>query len=342
MQNKTVITSFGSWGDIFVAGAAIFEAIENTPNSEHWICGPQKWLEIIDEHYLHAIEGVIIPTSTFNADIYERNSGKLVKIYSNYSLIQFYKSFNTFINLRTESLRHLWPALIAKIPNRVGTAPWPWTYFYTHRAPWIGYAPLIHERERYLQVIEALNNSDLQGKWKQKTGLPPFRSTQTSTLNKYNLKKPYLLINPTASRREKAWSAKNFAEIYSWLKEFGDANVKVIGAPNEIDWLKELSPHDEDIITPNKMHDVIDIISHAKLLITNTSSLQYVAASFNVQSMVLMGRANPIIWGPLGKNDILIKGNHEKQSNMQLEEIEAYKNIKLSEAIDKLIKLLRK
>lgn len=105
-----------------------------------------------------------------------------------------------------------------------------------------GYSPSLHERDRDFQVIsgypalsQAIHN------WTNQS-LPLLREIRPETLKKYKLRnRDYILVNPTVSRREKAWDSQNFKILVQNLKSFTALDIKIIGAPNKTDWLKEVT-----------------------------------------------------------------------------------------------------
>jgi ADP-heptose:LPS heptosyltransferase len=243
---------------------------------------------------------------------------------------------------------------MARVPRRHGSAPAPWSWLlYTHRAPWLGKDPLIHERDRMLQVIEAPDRIGAMAReWTKGTGLPRLRASEPTRAEKLAGASfgKYWLINPTASRREKAWPAARFRELFSRLKprlEEQSMELRLIGAPMETEWLRECLPEGLDparfIVQPARILDLMDALSGAKLLVTNTSSAQFLCPGLGVRTLTLMGCADPRIWGPLGSDALIVRATSETAAGSDLFEKErkAYESIELERVLAECEKVLR-
>jgi ADP-heptose:LPS heptosyltransferase len=168
----------------------------------------------------------------------------------------------------------------------------------------------IHERDRYLNILSSLNYELIEAKkqyWKNE-GLPSLKWLPKDTLLEFGFSqnKKIILINPTASIREKAWESKNFRELALKLKAQG-VEVRIIGSPKETEWLKEVAQNDFSIIQPSNILNIVDILKYSSLLITNTSSMQFIAAGTKTPTITLMGCASPLRWGSLGTSSICLK-----------------------------------
>ena len=195
-----------------------------------------------------------------------------------------------------------------------------------------------------LQVVETDRRlGQLARKWNQSTGLPQLKTPDrqnAETIAQAPFGK-YWLINPTASRREKAWPPEKFRELATHLlpilKEKG-LKLKIIGAAHETEWLKEAVPLSETsgmVIQTKAIGDLQDVLAGAQVLITNTSSMQFLAPGQKVRTMTLMGRSDPAIWGPLGPRDTVIRAQNLESTSRDLFEKEAaaYRSIEVERVL---------
>jgi ADP-heptose:LPS heptosyltransferase len=147
-----------------------------------------------------------------------------------------------------------------------------------------------------------------------------------------------LLVNPTSSRREKAWPSQKFHELIKSLKaspNLRDVEVKVLGAPSETDWLNEVARGEFSIVQPANIGELFRTVAQASMLVTNTSSVQFIAASVATPVVTLMGRARPEIWGPLGPKDLIVRGSEPADVDSLFErEQMAYESIAVKTVID--------
>ncbi len=312
----------GAWGDLYVSTAALKSASDLYPQESITIVGSEKWLKILEPKSWPGVANIFVSEDGRSGDLYEPDSSGLTwqRRIRGISLRGFFKNTLATFNIRTESLRYGIAPFLARVPIRHGSAPFPWNHIlYTHASPWLGKDPVIHERERMLQVVAAPDKiEELANAWKVKGGLPALKQIDRENAAKITAAEfgKYWLINPTASRREKAWPAARFRELFVELKPLLEKNgmkLRILGSPLETDWLKEALPNGErlrpTVVQPEKYGELFDIVAGAQVLITNTSSLQFVSAGFGVKTLTLMGNANPAIWGPLGLRDVIIKSS---------------------------------
>lgn len=283
----------------------------------------------------------------------------------------YFRICDAVINLRPESLRFTWPVFFARVPIRIGTCWWPIKWLFTHWSPWLGRDPIIHERDRMLRIAMAprtpwwplgftqknrrdlileqtyLTNKPKADKyaalqpgqmpdsvihqWHDKV-LPQLKTADSHAAHQITQVEDFVLVNPTASRREKAWPAEKFhtlcLNLQPWLKERGH-QLLVIGSPKETDWLKQVAGQTIPIVQPPNLRQLIDVVGCAKAVITNTSSMQFFANSLRSPTLTLMGRTFPARWGPLAPKDLTICGKlpSPPMTDIFAEEVAAYNSI---------------
>jgi ADP-heptose:LPS heptosyltransferase len=242
------------------------------------------------------------------------------------------------------------------------------SWLYTYASPFFGKDPVMHERDAPLLMLELsdsspakyfkftaanrarlpeiLQNSQLVNKWREQ-GLPYAKSPDLSRAEEITGAPPekYIVVNPTSSRREKAWPAEKFRELLlasrPKLKARG-FEVIVVGAPTETDWLREVAGNDFRMVQPPSVRDLQDVLSASRGLLTNTSSVQFIAAATGTPTVTLMGRAKPVIWGPVGPHDAIIEGQppQELAHNIFEQEKEGYRSISVEEVLPKFLALI--
>lgn len=324
-SSRFLIFKPGAIGDWLVATAAIREC-QSLPGTKA-LMGPAFLVNLLSPQLWSFLDELWVPSSD-------------KKIYSKYikspchqywvasdiklSPFQILLNYSGIINLRYESIRMSTLAFLAGIKIRVGsTHSWA-SWQFTHSVKWLGYSAPMHERDRNFQVMggHPLLNQAIYA-WKDQF-LPVLREIQSETLIKYKLTtKNYILINPTASRREKAWDSKNFRMLVDRLKSMTMFEVKIIGAPNETNWLREVASDPGQMIQPQSLADLYDIVGQAQLLITNVSSMQFMAASTQTPTFVIAGAADLVVWGPLGNQAQFIQASRPQgKSFLKLSKIE--------------------
>lgn len=336
-QNPESVATYavGRLGDLLVS-TPILRAIHLLyPSANHTLIGNAVWKQILLSSEWPQINLFLEADSTKfrHLTLYKPNlqTNTWEKVGTIPSMTGFLKNYKMGISLRYRSLRFAIEMMRARIKYRVGSHNKWWArFFYSHfyqatNTP-------IHVRDTHLNVLTSIDKNFVkqQKEYWNEHQLPELKKQFDLQKFKEEFGQHFILVNPTSSMREKTWEAKNFQAIVKILKE-KNKNLVVLGAPHETDWLREVAGNYAPIYQPNSIFDTCDLIAAADLLITNTSSLQFIAASTGTRTITLMGIAHPKVWGPLGKNDIVIKApplaNEAIQKNSSIPRLEQHKII---------------
>lgn len=351
----------GALGDLLVGLASLREVIDRWPQAKVSVIGPKLWLEILEPGYWPQIDQiVVIERKKPGAAVYRLELGSHRKwsqiSNADWTLrAEMASGYSVIFNTRVDSPREAFPAFWARVPERWGTAQGLGKFIYNRRASHYGKDPLIHERDvplllqeeaevhsrlRNLNSMEKRQeNSELIAKWR-KVGLPCPRQVSKDLSGK-----KLLLVNPTSSRREKAWPSEKFHELILELRKnsiFQDVDIQVIGSPSETAWLQEVARDQFPILQPSGIGDLFRAVARASVLVTNTSSVQFIAAATGTPALTLMGRARPEIWGPLGPRDAIVRGQEPANVESLFErERLAYESIAVPQVLEKVVQLFR-
>lgn len=368
----------GALGDLLVSMACLAETARVFPNARVTVIGPSLWKELIDPRLWPFVDKIVVIVEGGGQE-HVLNEGLWRPVGSPKPVVEFFRECQASVNLRVESLRYAWPAFQARVPIRFGTCPPLFRFLYTHWSPWLGQDPIVHERDRMLEILEApsgktwatlsthhnrsalklkqtgvvgkgadkwkvhqpnQSSKSLAAQWAQR-GLPSICFADPVLVrDKYALVPDrYVLINPTASRWEKAWPKEKFAalskELHSKLPS-GKSAV-IIGSPSETKWLEEVRGNtDLKIVQPQSLKDLIQVVALAHALVANTSSMQFIAAATKTRCFTLMGRTFPARWGPLGPKDGFICGRQQSPppKDIFLDDYTAYESISVDEVAD--------
>jgi ADP-heptose:LPS heptosyltransferase len=365
---KAAWVRVGALGDLLVGLASLQEMHEFFPKAKITVVGPKLWTEILDARHFDWIDTIFVVERKKIAGVPYRNvGGKWTPDSYGQRVQEFLKPFGAVVNTNIDSARYGIEARLAGVPLRIGSATFGTSLLYTHTSPYFGKDPLIHERDAALLLLEYatpgwfrhfrstdsnrraldhwISSSSLVKKWRG-LGLPAAKKPSRENAEKLTGAQAgrYLLVNPTSSRREKAWPSEKFREFL--LKSRPELEKKnltaiVIGSSQETEWLREVAGEEFKIVQPPTISDLQDIVGHAKALLTNTSSMQFIAASQSCPCVTLMGRARPEIWGPLGPNDRIVEGKPpmELASDIFLQEQEGYRSIAVDSVLGAVIAL---
>ncbi|MBX9767351.1 MAG: hypothetical protein K2X47_08785 [Bdellovibrionales bacterium] len=366
----------GALGDLLIATAGLSETLLRFPNAKISLLGPKIWTDLIDPQLFPRIDRVFVPAENNQFQVWRtRNlpSQKAQWVFAEkVQDPEVWPQFQAVVNHRIESLRYAIPAWRAGVPMRIGSGHW-WTRFlFTHWSPDLGKDPAIHERDWHLRVATATEtwrfldgisvaenrkalsqdrgfglDADVWSRW-QRTGLPQLRKPDAHFSEaRWGLKpKSFFLMNPTSSRREKAWPSSKYRElILAWKKESWSEGLEpvVVGAPSETDWLREVAGREFRMIQPQSVAELFHLVGSARGLLTNASSMHFIAASTKTPALVLMGRSDPRIWGPLGSEKLVVQQIPASYASRDIfaQETEAYQNISIREVVAQLAQLLK-
>lgn len=351
----------GALGDLLVGLASLRETLDRWPDAKITVIGSPLWLQILEPGFWPQIDRIATVEKRGSlATVYDLAEGKWAKRQSEpVSLKREFREYGVVVNARVDSPRQGFAAFWARVPERWGSAQGFANLIYNRRAPHDGKDPLIHERDVPLLMMdeaeariagdskfshktlrERIEMSPRIRKWRSQ-GLPTPRRLNPAAFAERIGTRRYFIVNPTSSRKEKAWPSAKFRELLELFEKraiFPAIKPIVVGAPNETEWLREVAGGRFLMVQPASMHELFDLVSGAEFLLTNTSSVQFIGASVGTKTLTLMGRARPEIWGPLGPKDRFILGTEPTDVASLFErELKAYESIE----VETVLKVLR-
>lgn len=354
-REKIVFLRVGALGDLLVSLSALEAVLRKHPGQEIAVVGPALWLDILRPFPHWNIGAVYVLTGKYGLDEFRRKED-WYKTGISTSFYQLCRESAVLYNLRFESLRYSWHAYFARVPVRYGSSPRFFRFLFTHWFGWLGMEPPIHERDWTQAIVEAPASSARKYRgWrynrhllKKKYEALPFEIRNREGLPAMALPRgapqipgKYVLVNPTASRRDKAWPAENFRMLSAFLSaRLGHLTVITIGSPGESAWLAEASG-DTKIVQPQNLAELFGIVRGAAALITNTSSMQFIASATGTPTLTLMGWADPVRWGPLGAGNLVIRGIPSTHPNIFERDEESYRSITVEKVQESALAWLR-
>jgi ADP-heptose:LPS heptosyltransferase len=363
MPERIIFLRLGALGDILVSLSALAWVANNNPGKEIVVCGNRLWFEIIRSYPQFNVRKIYVFTDKYTLDEFSHTAGEWQGTGRKVSFFRLCRKARAIYNLRYESLRYSWLAFFARTPLRYGSAPRFFRFLFTHWFGWLGEEPPIHERDwlnaivaapavvknpyrslKYNLKLLAEKNAERSYGELNNLFLPAMNlAPDTVDLHKrYGLvPQKYILINPTASRRDKAWPAERFRALADFLSaSLPEWKLYVIGSPAETEWLQEAQGN-QTILQPQNLRDLFCVVRNAAALVTNTSSMQFIASANRVPTLTLMGQADPIRWGPLGPGNLVIRGTPSRAKDKFSRDEEAYRSIPLEQVKELAVEWLR-
>lgn len=351
---QVLFIRYGAIGDILVTTAALHEVHSRHTEDELTLLGEKYWLQVLDPTRWPRLNCLLIGAKKARRLEIYRPKGSQWERAGETSLEEAFQNQDVIYNMQYKTLRYAWLAWRAQPRQHFGSSPMWAQWLFTHWAPWVGEEPPIHDRDRNLRMVFAPPRSGLQFV-SMKSALARLESDVAALPTQVNWKeailpsllevhpenaerwarakfKSYILLNPTCSRREKAWPADRFNELATRLtRDYPEKMIRIIGGPNETEWLQEAArglPSDVIVQTPS-LRDVFDVVAGAHFLVTNTSSMQNVAAIQKTPCVTLMGASPLERWRPLGQKDLPIKaqGDYSHIRDAFAHEVAAYRDL---------------
>lgn len=349
----------GALGDLLVGLASLREVLERWPDHQMTVVGSKLWLQLIEPGHWPQIDRIaVVEKRGSEAEVFEISNREWVSK-RQCSLREELSQCRVVFNARVDSPRQGFAAFWARVPERWGSAAGLTRFIYNRRGPHDGKDPLIHERDVPLLLMdeaesiengratftgktlqERITESPRIRRWREQGLASPRRADGARAKKLLGGVDRYFIVNPTSSRREKAWPSAKFAKLLAEIRmraELPGLMPIVVGAPNETEWLQEVAGADFKIYQPKTLSDLFDVVAGAEFLLTNTSSVQFVAAAVGTRTLTLMGRAKPEIWGPLGPKDRYLLGTEplDVESMFERERL-AYETIDVEHVISEL------
>ncbi|HEV7643909.1 MAG TPA: lipopolysaccharide heptosyltransferase II [Pyrinomonadaceae bacterium] len=115
----------------------------------------------------------------------------------------------------------------------------------------------------------------------------------------------------STNSRAKRWQAESYAALADKLKEELDANVVLIGAPDEIDVslnVSQLAKHPPVMLTgKTSLSQVVAILSVCDLLVSNDTGPAHISAALGKPTLAIFGPTNPKTTRPFPANAEIIR-----------------------------------
>jgi len=112
---------------------------------------------------------------------------------------------------------------------------------------------------------------------------------------------------PTVKARR--WSKENFARLSDKLIEKYNAKIIFTGSEDERELILEVSSkmiHKPIIFCGSTLSQLIELINNCKLFISNDTGPMHISANQEIKTIGLFGPETPVIFGPLGEQNISI------------------------------------
>jgi heptosyltransferase-2 len=215
-------------------------------------------------------------------------------------------------------------ALVAKlagIPKRFGYAKDGRSLLLTSAVKVPEWKNMLHEVFYYLNLVSALEND--QHAAPSAPGPPPQPDLRVSDerraaireklrgLSLDTAKQTVALGVGSTNSRAKRWPAGRYAELNDRLQEELNANVVLVGGPDEVDVSREVfdgSRRKPVVLTgQTDLAEAVALLAEVDLLISNDMGLAHIAPAVGTKTLVIFGPTNPETTRPFSDDAVIIK-----------------------------------
>ncbi len=121
-----------------------------------------------------------------------------------------------------------------------------------------------------------------------------------------------IAINPGAAYGSaKRWFPERFAEVGDLLAKRYDARILLTGGPGEVEMGRDISAamHCQplNMIGKTSVREMMSLLAHSRLLVTNDSGPMHVAAAFSTPIVAVFGPTDHTTTCPVSKNVKIVR-----------------------------------
>ncbi len=159
--------------------------------------------------------------------------------------------------------------------------------------------------------------------------------------------KEFIGMHPGAFYPSQSWGAGNFAALAAMISERLKMRVLVLGGPGDRELVDVVVTKANSAGVLGKLagyKELVTMLCSCKALICNNSGPLHLAASLSVPAVSTMGPTDPVLWRPVGPDNIVLRRGLEC-SPCSLGSCEYHKclsDVSVDEMFDAVLRLLEK
>ena len=190
------------------------------------------------------------------------------------------------------SFRSALIAWLSRVPIRIGFTSSEGWFLYTKTIP---FNWMIHDAERNLSLLHGIVKENFKAEKLNMRYAPSAEENVARLMKDYNLEGKTLVgIHPGSAWPTKCWPFQNFAELISRLEtQLHVQTVIVGGGKKDADLGEKLCQisqgHCANLCGKTSLADLMALMPHFKLFITNDSGPMHIATAFNVPTLAIFG-----------------------------------------------------
>lgn len=190
------------------------------------------------------------------------------------------------------SFRSALIAWLSRVPIRIGFTSSEGWFLYTKTIP---FSWMIHDAERNLSLLHGIVKENFKAEKLNMRYAPSAEENVARLMKDFNLEGKTLLgIHPGSAWATKCWPFENFVELISRIEtELHLQAVVVGGGKTDADLGEKLCQlsqgHCANLCGKTSLADLMALMGHFKLFITNDSGPMHIATAFGVPTLAIFG-----------------------------------------------------
>ncbi len=189
------------------------------------------------------------------------------------------------------SFRSALIAWLSGVKVRIGFSNSEGRFFYTKTVP---FSWMIHDAERNLYLLQGIVQDNFKVELNLDNGNTDAEETIKKLLKDSGAEDKILVgVHPSSVWPTKCWPAENYAKLITRMeKELGLISV-LIGGPKDLEVSEQVARlsegHPINLATKTSLTELMALMKHLKLFITNDSGPMHIATAFGVHTLAIFG-----------------------------------------------------
>ncbi len=190
------------------------------------------------------------------------------------------------------SFRSALIAWLSRVPIRIGFTSSEGWFFYTKTVP---FSWMIHDAERNLSLLQGIAKENFTAEKLNMNYAPSAEENVERLIKDFNLEGKVLIgIHAGSAWPTKCWPMEYFVKLISRLQtELGVQAVLVGGGKKDTDLGEKIcqlaTGHAASLCGKTSLADLMALMQHFKLFITNDSGPMHIATAFGVPTLAIFG-----------------------------------------------------
>ncbi|MBO7605409.1 MAG: glycosyltransferase family 9 protein, partial [Elusimicrobiaceae bacterium] len=189
------------------------------------------------------------------------------------------------------SFRSALIAWLSGVKVRIGFTNSEGRFFYTKTVP---FSWMIHDAERNLYLLQGIVHDNFKVELNLDNGNTDAEETIAKLLKDSGAEGKILIgVHPSSVWPTKCWPAENYAKLITRMeKELGLISI-LIGGPKDLEISEQIARlsegHPINLATKTTLTELMALMKHLKLFITNDSGPMHIATAFGIPTLAIFG-----------------------------------------------------